>query len=119
MRDLNFYDMRKYLRKSIVAVLLLTMQLLWSLPGAAYTDSTKVVLPATELPPAVRAELSRTFNELNYVQSLTTKSDPILLPNIVLADSVQEQRAYAQSLLEKVQGAQRFVETLDALSEIE
>jgi hypothetical protein len=119
MRDLNFYDMRNYLRTSVVAVLLLTVQLLCALPGAAYTDSTKVVLPANELPPAVRAELSRTFDELNYVQSLNIVSDPIVLPHVILADTVLQQRAYAQSLLEKVQGAQRFIETLDALSEIE
>ncbi|MCD9017603.1 hypothetical protein [Parachryseolinea silvisoli] len=111
--------MQRYLRTSVVAVLLLTAQFLCAVQAIAYTDSTKVVLPAPELPPAVRAELSRTFNELNYIQSLNIASDPIVLPNVVLADTVLQQRAYAQSLLEKVQGAQRFIESLDALSEIE
>ena len=87
-------------------------------PGGPRKDSTKVVTNA-DLPPAVKAELSRTFGEFNYLQSAGVTTDPIVLPNVTLPDSVAQQRAYAESLLEKVQGAQRFVESLDALSEIE
>ncbi|WP_143785900.1 hypothetical protein [Ohtaekwangia koreensis] len=103
----------------LVSVLFFAIQFLYILPGAAYTDSTKVVLPPKDLPTSVKAAVYRTFDELNYIQSIDAAYDPILIPEGNLADSVQDQRAYAQTLLDKVQGTQRFIESLDALAEIE
>jgi hypothetical protein len=109
--------MRVYLRG--VAILLFAIQFLYAFQGAAYTDSTKVTLSARDLPPSVQGVLYRTFDELNYIQTPDVPYDPIIIPQAILADSLEEQRAYAQMLLEKVQGTQRFIENLDALTEIE
>jgi len=45
--------------------------------------------------------------------------DPILIPEIFLADSVMEKKNRALMLQEKVQVSQRFLESLDKLSEID
>ncbi len=109
--------MRIHLRG--VAILLFTIQFIYAFPGSAFTDSTKVALSAKDLPPSVQAALYRTFDELNYTPSPDAAYDPIIVPNLLLADSLEEQRAYAHALLEKVQSTQRFIENLDALTEIE
>jgi hypothetical protein len=111
--------MRKHVQSGAVAILLFIIQFFAAHTGAAYTDSTHVVLPLKDAPPAVKSALYRTFDELHYVHGQEAAVDPIVLPNLILADTLLQQRAYAQSLLEKVQGAQRFIESLDALAEIE
>ncbi|WP_333820349.1 hypothetical protein [Ohtaekwangia sp.] len=101
----------------VAAALLFTIQLL-AFNGFAYTDSTKV-MRAKDLPPSVQSELYRTFNNLNAIPLAQAAYDPIMVPQVVLADSLQEQRAYANALLEKVQASQRFIQSLDELSEID
>jgi hypothetical protein len=109
--------MRIHLRG--VAILLFAIQFIYAFPGAAYTDSTKVALSVKDLPPSVQGALYRTFDDLNYIQVPDAAYDPIIVPDVVLADSIEAQRAYAHALLEKVQSTQRFIENLDALTEIE
>ncbi|MBT1705418.1 hypothetical protein KK060_19160 [Fulvivirgaceae bacterium PWU20] len=84
------------------------------------SDSTKVILTsAEEVPPEVKAEIYRAFQGLDYKDDASVIFDPILLPNVLLADSTLEKRNHAHSLLEEVKNGQRYLETLDALSEIE
>jgi hypothetical protein len=71
-----------------------------------------------EIPPHVMAEVYRTFDGLDHANSATVVYDPIVVSQVV-ADSVVEKQNYAHALLEKVQSTQRFVETLDALTEID
>lgn len=71
--------------------------------------------PGGGTPAEVEAALYRMFDGMSLV--VADQSDPI---NVVLpADTVLEKRNYAYSLLEKVQSGQRFLETLDALTEID
>lgn len=110
--------MQTKLQKCSQTALWFTISFLYAFSSAAYSDSTTVARPATDLPAPVKKELYRTFEELRYIQSFYQAVDPIILPD-VLPDTVEKQRAYAQSLLEKVQSAQRFIDNLDELSEIE
>jgi hypothetical protein len=118
----HFYtamSMQKKLGKHGVAMLLFLGSFLKALSGNAPNDSTAVVFSASELPVSVKKELYRTFDELAYVQALHAATDPIVVSNLTLADTVEEEIAYAQTLLEKVTSGNRFVESLDALSEVE
>lgn len=108
--------MRTFLRIGVVGLLLMGLSVVRSF---GYSDSTKVVVHGKDLSPEIRAEIYRTFSGLQYGQELHESLDPIEVPNIILADSVAEKRAYAQTLLDKVKSAERFLESLDALSEVE
>lgn len=82
-------------------------------------DSTRIHIEnLREVPLEVRKEIYRTFEGLNTAEPLVQVSDPIIVTNVV-ADSVQEKRNHAHSLLDKVLSGQRFLESLDAMSEIE
>lgn len=83
-------------------------------------DSTKINITSDNIPPSVKAEVYRTFEGLGAGNvKYTDVQDPIVIPNIVLADSVLEKRNYAHALLEKVSSANRFKDALSALSEID
>src|SRR5690349_24174611 len=62
-------------------------------------------------------------NEVRHFESLhlldNENTDPIIALDLELSDTILNQRAHAHELLQKVLGAQRFLESLDALSEIE
>lgn len=64
------------------------------------------------------AVLYRTFNELQ-LPATDHNSDRAEFVPLLLADSILEKRNRAHSLFEKVQSGQRFLETLDALSEVD
>lgn len=66
----------------------------------------------------VPAPLFRKFETLSPSFGLSP-SDPIIVDDHAVADTVLDQRHHAQALLEKVLAEQRFLESLDALSEIE
>lgn len=62
----------------------------------------------------------RYFTELNGpLNNIEEVTDPMLLPELFLADSLEEKRARAHSLRDKVEQAQRFRETLDAFSVVD
>ena len=82
-------------------------------------DSTKVKIQSAETPLYIKEQLYRTFEGLNVNNTNFFASDPITLPAQNLADTILEKRNHAHSLLEKVLSGQRFLESLDALSEIE
>lgn len=109
--------MRTFLRIGVIGLLLLIPAVVSAFGDH---DSTRVVVHSKDaLPPEVRAELYRTFSGLGESSSIQTAYDPIVVPTVFLADSIVEKRNYAHALQEKVVEAQRFLESLDALSEIE
>jgi len=77
-------------------------------------DSTSVAADA-----AMASEgLRRKFPELGVSPPRFATKDPIIIDESA-ADTVLDKRRHAHALLEKVVAAQRFLETLDALTEIE
>lgn len=85
----------------------------------AFSDSTGFVKkpdPAATTPQAV---LYRTFEDLSVPDYRVPNADPVVVPDALAPDSVLDKRAHAHALLEKVLSAQRFLETLDAFSEIQ
>lgn len=91
----------------------------WSTWAIDPADSTVVHTDINVLPPEVKAELYRTFEGLSLGDTYTAGKEPFQWPEDVVVDSVEEQRAYAENLLARVEEEQRFMESLDALSEIE
>ncbi|RAW02134.1 hypothetical protein DQQ10_06185 [Pseudochryseolinea flava] len=81
-------------------------------------DSLRAVNSAAITQADAEALLHRTFSGLDLPTSLAPV-DPIVLPPLLLADSIIEKRNRAHSLFEKVQSGQRFLESLDALSEVD
>lgn len=88
------------------------------LTAFAFSDSTKVYTNAGPIPPSLRAGLYKTFQDLSLPGNANTKSDPIVIDHASIADTVLDKRNYAHQLLESVLSKQRFLESLDALSEI-
>lgn len=68
--------------------------------------------------PASSTEIYRSFGALLNQNELIVR-DPILVPEIHFSDSIIEKKNRALMLQEKVQTAQRFLESLDKLSEID
>src|SRR5690606_18097521 len=85
--------------------------------ATAYADST---YSHAEPPVAksIESALYRTFNVGDIDYSSDAISDPINMQDNFLTNSTVEQRKHAHALFEKVQAQQRFVESLDALSEV-
>ncbi|MGC1241530.1 MAG: hypothetical protein WA874_08070, partial [Chryseosolibacter sp.] len=65
------------------------------------------------------AGLYRNFEGLSVDDIHPREHDPIVINESAAADTILNKRAHAHALLEKVLGGQRFLESLDALSEIE
>ncbi len=84
----------------------------------AFSDSTKVI-QNIDAPPLVSAGFYRTFESISLPENANTKTDPIVVNELALADTILDKRNHAHALLEKVLSGQRFLESLDALSEIE
>lgn len=89
----------------------------WPLKSLALGDSTSVM--ATSNIGATSRAVSRTFGNLTDMGNHLRQNDPILVPTSSAPDSVLNKRAHAHALLEHVLSGQRFLESLDALSEIE
>ena len=83
----------------------------------AVNDSTTTDEPVNER--HAKARLFRHFQNLSLPADPSSPADPIRDPVAVLADTLLDQRAHAHALLQKVLAGQRFLESLDALSEIE
>ena len=83
----------------------------------ALNDSTTAGEPINES--SAKARLFRHFHGLSLPADVSSPGDPIRHPVAVIPDTVLDQRAHAHALLEKVLADQRFLESLDALSEIE
>lgn len=80
-------------------------------------DSTSVANHSVK---AMAAEgLRRNFPELGITSGRFATTDPITIIEESVADTVLDKRRHAHALLEKVVAGQRFLETLDALTEIE
>lgn len=113
----TMFDQMK-LYKSWAVVLTVIFILLSAVTVFGVTDSTRVnTVP--ELPPVVRAEVYRTFDGLSNINNQNLIVDPIIPPNIQLPDSVEQLRAYAETLLQQVTDGQRYVETLNSLTELD
>jgi hypothetical protein len=82
------------------------------------SDSTKTNVHSVLAADAPSETLRKTFESLS-INELREQQDPIILPDNFLPDSVEEQRLYAHSLLARVSEEQRFLESIDALSEVE
>jgi hypothetical protein len=86
-----------------------------SIARASIGRNASVSKPAT-----ASTTLQRTFEGLEVTDAESVAlPDPILIPHVLFADSTLEKRNHAHSLLEQVQNGQRFLESLDALTEIE
>jgi hypothetical protein len=79
-------------------------------------DSTSAASDSTK---AIRGDLSSRKFEGLPPSRIFTEHDPIKASDRELADTILDQRNYAHALLEKVLRDQRFLESLDALSEVE
>ena len=79
-------------------------------------DSTSREMPPSENP--AKATLSRHFEDISF-PDIMSQADPIQDPVAIIADTVLDQRLHAHALLQKILAGQRFLESLDALSEIE
>src|SRR5688500_13803491 len=94
-----------------------TCVVLFPLTAYGLNDSTSRSMSSFETHP--KAKAARYFENISLQDQLLSTPDPIQVPVETLADTVLDQRLHAHSLLQKVITAQRFIETLDALSEIE
>ncbi|MEX1239906.1 MAG: hypothetical protein WEB30_09315 [Cyclobacteriaceae bacterium] len=83
----------------------------------ALNDST--ILASTKDPRVGTGSHYRRFEELAVPDNFLINSDPIVAGDGSVADTILNKRAHAHALLEKVLSQQRFLESLDALSEIE
>jgi hypothetical protein len=92
----------------------LTLVVSW---GKSYAitpiDSLNLARKNTSIP---LASGQRYFIQLTPQISSSEVHDPIIIPEVALADSIQEKRARAHSLRDQVEKAQRFRETLDAFT---
>ncbi len=109
--------MKRYLLRS----LLLIMHCLCTLQANAFIwpDSAVTVNGRTPEASAATAPLFRKFEGLSISDNRPSASDPIVVDESSVADTVLDQRNHAHELLQKVLSGQRFLESLDALSEIE
>ena len=82
-------------------------------------DSTKIAFPPEVAKPSIPAGQYKNFETLSIPGDHADPSDPVVVNDYALSDSVLDQRNHAHALLEKVLSGQRFLESLDALSEIE
>ena len=100
--------------------LLLILHCLLALKAAVFAlgDSTIVNTNPYAKSGISDAQKSRTFEMLSTPPG-NVSSDPILPDGNVVADSLLDKRAHAHALLQDVLAHQRFLESLDALSEIE
>lgn len=99
---------------------LLIVLCLCALPqaGIALSDTTMVGYSAgVHTTPG--ATVFKNFPQLVIPTRINTHSDPIVLPEGLIADTILDKRSHAHALLAKVITGQRFLETLDAFSEIE
>lgn len=87
------------------------------LPALAFSDSTKVISHASSAP--LSSGIYRTFESISLPENAYTNTDPIILSDLALADTILDKRNHAHALLERVLSGQRFLESLDAFSEIE
>lgn len=83
----------------------------------ALNDSTTI--DRKQFPGRGDTRVYRSFDELATPDYLQVKADPILIDDSGLSDTILDKRTYAHALLQKVLTGQRFLESLDALSEIE
>src|SRR5688500_5248771 len=82
---------------------------------ALISDTTRFDLPARSIPDI----LNEDPGNLIILESSARTLDPVEIPSQNLPDSVLNKRTHAHALLQKVLDGQRFLESLDALSEIE
>ena len=94
--------------------LLLVLPCIFPLPvvALAFGDSTHATTHATE-------SVYRTFEELSIPEYPILSEDPIHSGNTGVADTILDKRSHAHALLQKVLDGQRFLESLDALAEID
>ena len=93
--------------------------LLQGLSVWAHPDSTAHVIPEIQPSTTTGPSVFRDFEGFALPAHRSLSRDPITIPEESIADSVIDKRNRAHTLLEKVLQGQRFLETLDALSEIE
>jgi len=108
-------------RPSFRSLLLIILYWLFASPVAAivHGDSTKTISP-DPIPDRSAAEGAyRNFEDLRIANLHPFNSDPITIQEDDVADTVLDKRIHAHALLQKVLNRQRFLESLDALSEIE
>jgi hypothetical protein len=100
--------------------MLLILHCLCALPDAtlASGDTTTVSSHSVDGTATV-TPITRHFRELSIPESLYGHSDPIIVSGGVIPDTIIDKRNHAHALLEKVLSGQRFLETLEAFSEIE
>ena len=108
------------MKRPLLRSLLLILHCLCAthLTAFAFNDSTKVITNI-DAPPLVSAGFYRIFESISLPENANTTTDPIVVNEFALADTVLDKRNHAHALLEKVLSGQRFLESLDALSEIE
>lgn len=83
----------------------------------AHHDTTRIDPSSYEV--IAGEKLQRRFHGIALPQGLLTTSDPIEVSETSIADTVLDKRTHAHALLQKVLAGQRFLESLDALAEIE
>jgi hypothetical protein len=117
---ISFIKRKKSMPESFVKPVLLVLFILASsqlLFAKNNADSTQIKRTITDVNYA-KAELSRHFEELHFAEDFAMP-DPIIVRDVMLADSIEEKRNHAHSLQEKVVAGQRFLESLDALQVID
>src|SRR5688572_6827608 len=82
---------------------------------ALIADTTRYDPPAHSIPDISYEDPG----DLVIVEPFATILDQVEIPSQYLPDSVLDKRKHAHALLQKVLDGQRFLESLDALSEIE
>lgn len=108
------------MKRPIAGCLLLTLQLLIAANVIAVVpgDSTSVKLKTEAASPSPSPAIHRTFSSITLPETGNRKNDPIIEDSLI-PDTVLDKRSHAHALLEQVLTGQRFLESLDALSEIE
>lgn len=109
------------MKRSCISTLvpILFCLILHGLPVSAHPDSTIHVIAETPSSTTPDARVFRNFEGLTLPADIFAARDLITAHEGMISDSVLDKRNRAHALLEKVIQGQRFLETLDALSEIE
>ena len=106
------------MKRLLLRSTLLLMLCLYASHLTAISPGDTTVIVSNNIANVVAGDIFREFEGIAIDQSVQ-HNDPILANEGAVPDTILDKRAHAHALLEKVLSGQRFLESLDALSEIE
>ncbi len=105
----------------LVTICVMMTSVLMAAPRKELADSVRAKekgIIKKEVQPEIMMAGYRSFPQLE-LSSENTITDPLIIPQLDVADSIEEERAKAHGLREAVEKTQRFRESLDAFSVVD